>query len=116
MQKEIDTIIDLLKVEKPEEVTLFINWFKYMFQDNQELVEEVKGIKEVKSMLRTSIKKLAQEAERDGMQKGIEKGIQKGIQKQKLETAKILLKEKMPVKKIAQITGMEVEEIEKIKK
>jgi len=62
-------------------------------------------------MLRTSIKKLKEEAAKDGLQKGILMGErQKAIQ-----TVKALLKEKMTVEKISEITGISVKEIKKLK-
>ncbi len=103
LQKEIDTVVELLKTEKPDEITLFINWFKYMFDDRQELVEEIKELSEVKSMLRTSIKKYG------------EKLVQEGKLEGKLETAANLIKEKMSVKKISEITGLSEKEIKRIK-
>lgn len=110
LNKEIETVVRLLKTEKSAEITLFINWFKHMFEDKKELVEEVKGLVEVKSMLRTSIKKLKEDAIKDGLQKGILKGEhQKAIQ-----TAKALLKEKMTLEKISEITGISVKEIKKL--
>ncbi len=109
LQDEIETIVELLKSEKPKEISLFIAWFKYMFQDRKEAVKEIQKIEKVKSMLRTSIKKM----EKEILNEGIQKGIKKGIQKQKRETAKALLKEKMPLEKIAEITGLSVNEIRK---
>lgn len=111
LQHEIDTIVDLFRTEKPEEIALFVNWFKYMFQDRKELVEEVQEMEEVKSMLRTSIKKYGKQL----LQEGKLEGIQEGIQKEKRDTAKKLLKENMTVKKISGITGLSVEEVEKLK-
>jgi len=110
LQHEIDTIVDLLQTEKPGETALFINWFKYMFSHREELVDEVKGLDEVKSMLRTSLKK-----EREQLKKeGIQEGIQVGILVEKRKTAANLLKEKMPVSKISEITGLPVDEIKKL--
>jgi N-acetylglutamate synthase-like GNAT family acetyltransferase len=73
-----------------------------MFQDRKELVEGIKELKEVKTMLRTSLKKYEK------------KIVQETIQKEKRTTAKSLLKEKMSLKKISEITGLTVDEIEKL--
>jgi len=120
LQQEIDNVVELLKSEKPDELSLFVSWFTYMFQDQRELVEEIKGIKEVKSMLRTSIKKIgeqrAKESKLEGIQEGIQKGIRKGIRVKAIDTAKILLKKKMPINEIAEITELTVEEIRKLEK
>lgn len=74
-------------------------------------------------MLRSSLekysKKLINEGIEKGMQKGIQKGIQKGmqkgIQKKAIETARALLNEKMPMEKIALISGLSVDEIKRLK-
>ncbi len=123
MHDEINTIVDLIKDEKPGELSLFIHWFKYMFQQRPELVDEIRGIEEAKTMLKTSIekygKKIARKAELEGIEKGIQKGIQKGmqkgIQKKAIETARALLNEKMPMEKIALISGLSVDEIKRLK-
>ncbi len=103
MKQEIDNIVRLLRYEKGDEITAFSHWFKYMFQGMPELVDEIKEITGVKNMLRTSLKKYSKEL------------IQEGIEKGKLDTAMNLLKEKMTVKKIAAVTGLPVERIEKLK-
>ena len=46
--------------------------------------------------------------------KGIEKGIEKGVEKEKLETAKLMLKDGLDVKVIMKYTGLSKEEILKI--
>ena len=59
-----------------------------------------------------------------GMEKGIEKGIEKGKaigklegeKNEKIKIAKKLLEMKMPIKQIAEITGLTEKEIEKLKK
>ena len=47
--------------------------------------------------------------------KGIEEGIQQGIEKQKIETAKKMLAEKIDIELIMKITDLTKEEIEKLK-
>lgn len=49
-----------------------------------------------------------------GEEKGIEKGIKKGINQRNIEIAKALIKEEMSKAKISEITGLTIEEIEKI--
>jgi predicted transposase/invertase (TIGR01784 family) len=103
LKKEIEIILQLLKTEKPTELTLFINWFKHMFHDKKELVEEVQGLEEVSSMLRTTVKNIEARNRLEGKLEG------------KLETAKAMVKRKMSVKEISEITGLPVAEIEKLK-
>ena len=49
------------------------------------------------------------------IEKGIEKGIKKGIEKGKIEDAKKMLIKKYPIDDIADITGLSVQEIKKLK-
>ncbi len=112
LTKEFKILTGLLKAERPQELSLFVKWFKYMFSDRDDVVEEVKGLEEAKTMLRSSIKEMSKKLINEGMEKGIQKGLQAG----KLETAAALLNKKMPVKEIAEITGLALKEIEKLKK
>lgn len=115
---EIKRIVSMIEKERPEELRLFRKWIKHFFYGNDEISDEiensVKEIEEVKDMLSATLKKRDKMQFKQGLEQGLEKGIEKGIQKGKLETAKNLLKEKMPVKKIAKITGLPLEEIEKL--
>jgi len=100
LEKEFKILTGLLKAERPEELSLFVTWFKYMFSDREELVEEIKGIEEAKTMLRSSLKKMSKRLIDEGMQKGIEKGIEKGMLK--------------GIEK--EITGLSLKEIKKLHK
>ena len=51
-----------------------------------------------------------------GWEKGIEEGIEKGIEKGKIEVAKKLLRLDMDVEKISEATGLNVEDIEAMRK
>lgn len=113
---DIQHIVNLIDKERPEVLRLLRKWIKHFFYGNEEISDElensIKEIEGVKNMLSTTLKK------RDKIQfeQGIELGIQKGIQKEKLKTAENLLGKKIPVIDIAEITGLSVEEIEKLKK
>ena len=50
-----------------------------------------------------------------GKQEGIEKGIGEGIEKEKINTAKNMLKENYTLKQIAKITHLNIESIKQIK-
>jgi len=107
LQHEIDIVVELIRCEKPEEHKAFVNWFSYMFYDKPELVKEIKGIEEAKNMLRTTIKKYGDRIKQESLEEGIEKG--------RIDTARKLLKKAMPVQEIAEVTGLTVEQIEKLK-
>ena len=51
----------------------------------------------------------------EGMEKGMEKGIGEGIEKEKINTAKNMLKENYTLKQIAKITQLNIESIKQIK-
>ena len=53
---------------------------------------------------------------REGMEKGLAKGIEQGEKRKSTEIAKELLKENMPIEKIAKITKLSKEEIEQLRK
>lgn len=51
----------------------------------------------------------------DGVEKGIEQGIEQGIVQGKLEIAKNLLKQRMPIEMISEVTGLSLDEVIKLK-
>ena len=68
---------------------------------------EVKRLAEIRLMSKLEEKSALLTAREEGEEEGIRKGIKK--------VAKNLLKEKIPIEKIAKITGLSEEEIRKIK-
>ena len=50
-----------------------------------------------------------------GVEKGLEKGLEKGIEKEKIEMAKSLLADQLPIEFISKHTGLPAQEIEKLK-
>lgn len=51
----------------------------------------------------------------EGLEKGIKKGMEKGAKQEKIKIAKKMLKMKVELKQISEITGLKLEEIEKLK-
>jgi len=49
-----------------------------------------------------------------GIQQGIEQGIERGAEKTKIETAKKLLKEGLPVEQIARCTELPLEKVQEL--
>ena len=64
----------------------------------------------------TAILEATFEAERKGMQKGMEKGMEKGIKEGKTEIAKKAIKKGFDNQTIVELTGLNIEEIENIRK
>lgn len=54
------------------------------------------------------------EANEKGMKQGLQQGIQQGISQNRIEIAKRMLEDGLPVQKIAEYTNLSVEEIKKL--
>ncbi len=74
----------------------------------EKIIKIIEAIENRRDMMLT----LSQELKK----RGFEKGLQEGILKNKLETAEAMLKEKMPVEKIAQFIGLSLKDIKKLVK
>ena len=68
-----------------------------------------------KAGLKEGIKKGMEKGMKKGIEQGLKKGIETGKRKEKLEMAKRLLKRDMVIEDIADITGLPIDEIEKLK-
>ncbi|MBQ8776151.1 MAG: hypothetical protein IJZ71_01550, partial [Treponema sp.] len=76
---------------------------------------------EVRNMLiaeysyETDIKVQRREAYREGLAEGIEQGIEQGAEKTKIETAKKLLIDNLPIEQIAKYTDLPLEKVNQLK-
>ncbi len=85
--------------------------------------EEVKRLAEIRLMSKLEEKSALDWAREDGMkqgkeigrEEGIEQGLEQGKKEKQKEIAKKLKEQKMPIKQIAEITGLSEEEIESLK-
>lgn len=59
---------------------------------------------------------LAQQFKEEGKIEGIEIGVKKGKEEEKIETAEKMLEDGLPIKMIAKYTGLDISEIEELKK
>ena len=73
---------------------------------------EVKRLAEIRLMSKLEEKSALLTEREAGREEGIKEGKEEGIK----EVAKKLLKEKMPIKKIAEITGLSEEELKELAK
>ncbi len=111
-RENILEIVKLMMTESPEVLTLFKNWLNDLLgHQDYTIIESITEIEETHEMFATALKKHDDELRRESEQEGFQKGLREG----KLETAKALLKEKMSVDKIADITGLSAGEIRKLK-
>ena len=109
----------MVKNEKQEEIWVFSNWLRVTsHDDNEDIYHEVRHVEEIRTMFATKLEKygekLKKEALHEGIKKGKQEGKQEGLHEKAVQTARALLKEGMPVNKIAKITGLSVKEIKKL--
>ena len=64
----------------------------------------------------TDIKVQRREAYREGLAEGIEQGISQGAEQTKIETAKKLLKDNLPIVQIAKYTDLPLEKVQELTK
>ena len=130
--KEIDIVFEMIKDERPDEMQVFLNWMRVIFNDtHEEIYHEIKHVEEIRTMFATKLEKYGEKLKKEAMQEGVKKGMQKGIQKGKqegvkaglqegmhrkaIQTARALLAKNMNIQEISEITGLSVEEIKSLK-
>ena len=104
----IETVIELIAEEQPEQLRMFSNWVNRMFGKalSEKETERITELTEVKSMLA----QLAEDIEKRGEQRGLNKGLKEG----KREDARKMKAKGYPVQDIVEITGLSAEEVEKL--
>lgn len=87
---------------------------------NEVLADRVKFFKESKegiAVMCRSMEELAKKSYDEGVSAGMEKGMEKGAEETKVKNSEGLLKDgTLSVEKIAEILGLSLEEVEKLKK
>ena len=74
------------------------------------------GIKEGrKEGIKEGRKEGIKEGRKEGIKEGREEGIKEGIEQDRIEIAKKMIKKKMKIEDICEITGLTIEEIEELK-
>jgi predicted transposase/invertase (TIGR01784 family) len=108
----IETVIELIREEQPEQLRMFSTWVNRMFGKvlSEEEAERITKLTEVKSMLA----QLAEDIEKRGEKLGEERGINKGVKEGKREDARRMKARGYPVEDIVDITGLSAEEVEKL--
>jgi predicted transposase/invertase (TIGR01784 family) len=132
----IETVIELIREEQPEQLRMFSTWVNRMFGKvlSEEDAERITKLTEVKSMLaqlaedieKRGIKlgeergiKLGEErgiklGEKRGIKLGEKRGVNKGVKEGKREDARRMKARGYPVQDIVDITGLSAEEVEKL--
>ena len=113
----------LKMIENPEnkEVEKFMVENKYWKQAREELAylsgdEDFQRLVEARAGFLMDQECYKRQSIRQGLKQGLEQGLKQGLKQGKIEIAKKLLKLKMPIKQIAEITSKKKKEIEKIVK
>ena len=95
--------------EKNEKVKSAVENYEVLTGD-----EEVKRLAEIRLMAKLEEKSALDCAREEGEERGKEIGIKQGKEQNKREIVQKMKEQKMPIKQIAEITGLREEEIEKI--
>ncbi|GAB6089540.1 Rpn family recombination-promoting nuclease/putative transposase [Spirochaeta dissipatitropha] len=108
LRQTIDTAIDMIAEEQPEQLRQFSHWINRMFRGslgNSE-IDKVQQLTEVKTMLAEVVDKIEQRGEQRGMQQGIQQKAHEDARKMRDEGLEIAL--------ISRITGLSEEEIREL--
>lgn len=104
LQVAVDTVVELIEDEHPEQLRMFTVWLNRMFHEalNDEETGKIKQLTEVKSMLAQVVEQIEARGEARGMQQNAR------------ENAIKMKSREYPIKDIADITGLTEEEIKKL--
>jgi predicted transposase/invertase (TIGR01784 family) len=113
----LSEIVKILEQEQPEVYRAFIQWlFSFFSEPVPDWVGELSQLREVPTMLATTVKQWEQDLVQQGLQKGLFKGKQEGLQEGllqgKRETARKLKQKGMSIQEIAELTGLSIEEVQ----
>ncbi len=111
----VTQIVDILKAEQPEVVKAFVSWLSNFFADPvPDWVMDVSQLTEVPTMLATKVQKWKEELIQEGLQQGLQQGVFEGEKRKALVTAQKLKQKGMSLAEIAEVTGLSIEEIQKL--
>ena len=108
----IETVIELIAEEQPEQLRMFSNWVNRMFGKalSEKETERITELTEVKSMLA----QLAEDIEKRGEERGIMLGKERGEAQKAREDARRMKAKGYPVEDIVEITGLSADEVDKL--
>ena len=120
IRKHFKNVLQLIEKEELPVIKALARWLNnYLKYENEDLIEELNSIEEVKTMFATALIKHDQEIEKRGEQKGLEKGITEGITKghreKQVEIAKELLANNVSIDIIVRATKLSKKQIEQLK-
>ena len=111
----LSEIVMILEQEQPEVYRAFIQWlFSFFSEPVPDWVGELSQLREVPTMLATTVKQWEQDLVQQGLFKGKQEGLQEGLLQGKRETARKLKQKGMSVHEIAELTGLSFDEVQKL--
>ena len=113
------SIIAIEEIEQKEKGTEYFEvLIRYIMNARNDIgVTDIYELaKEVSLERSEEIMTIAEQLIQEGMEKGMEKGVEKGVEKGKMETARAALLKGADMKFVAEITGLPLERIQKLKK
>jgi predicted transposase/invertase (TIGR01784 family) len=112
----IETVIELIREEQPEQLRMFSTWVNRMFGKvlSEEEAERITKLTEVKSMLAQLAEDIEKRGIKLGEERGEKRGVNKGVKEGKREDARRMKARGYPVQDIVDITGLSAEEVEKL--
>ena len=116
LKENFDKIVNLLKSEQSEIITLFREWINnFLGYIDKSVNDTIFDLEEEKAMFSTALKRHDDNIKNEAMQKGIQKGEEMGEKNKAIKTAKKMLSLNYPIDDIVVITGLKREDIEKLK-
>lgn len=108
LKEAVDTVVELIKEEHPEQLRMFSVWLNRMFHKalNEKELERITELTEVKSMLT----QVAEQIEA----RGVKQGMKQGMQQKAREDAQKMKEKGYSLEDIADITGLTEDEIKNL--
>ncbi|NLJ10382.1 MAG: hypothetical protein GX438_08595 [Treponema sp.] len=105
----------ILEQEQPDVYRAFIQWlFSFFSEPVPDWVGELSQLREVPTMLATTVKQWEQDLVQQGLQQGLQKGLLEGEKRKALATARKLKQKGMSIHEIAELTGLSIDEVQKL--
>lgn len=109
------------KMENKKQIEKIVYYYSDMYkqmlneEERKELEKILEGSDDKMTALEINLRKEREEIIRKSKKDGMIQGLEQGLEQAKIDVAKKLLKIKMPIEQIIEITGLSKEKIEKLK-
>ena len=114
----VDTVVELIRTERREELRLVTTWFTRVFRGDydDETIREITEVGEVKTMVQDFVDGIAAKIRREALEEGLEQGLEKGVKTQARETVRRMAAKGFDPETIAELTGLDTEEVERLQR